>query len=331
MISRHASILSFFLAVTAVCCFAGDTAKPAKLTELDRQNIIRAFMAENVFAARTLPTGKTGIRIVEGEITPSDDEVRQNTAMTGPAAKPGDRIRVTDVRFVKSGIIFELNGGPEKRKKWYEHIQMDVGGVTATRQDPDAPGANPRGSFVLLGFKDYTPSLTPDQIKEMLLPVLDFKAQTVAEAYVKALPPKLADAVKNHRVLVGMDREMVTYTMGRPPKRYRDRDGSTDYEEWIYGEPPKEVQFIRFVGEKVARVEIMAVDGQKIVRTQDEVGNVGAATSVATNSANQSSAQDSGRSVPSLMNPGEKAAQDAPQGSASPAPVHLPPGQTTPN
>jgi hypothetical protein len=333
MIPRRISVLFLFVAMSALCVFANDESpKISKLTDLDRQNIIRTFMAENVFVSRLFPAGKVGLRIQDGKVTPSDEEVRAIAAANGPAAKPGDRARITDVRFVRSGIIFEINGGPVKRKKWYERVQVGVGDVstspTGQQSQDDAIMTNARGSFVLLGFKDYTPSLTTDQIKEMLSPVFDFKAASVAEAYVKALPPKIADAVKNHRALVGMDREMVTYAMGRPPKRYRDREGTTDYEEWIYGEPPKEVQFIRFVGDKVARIEVMAIDGQKIVRTENEVGDLnGQVSAVAQKSEEPKPAeeeqQQSGRRAPSLMRPGEKPGPEPQPGAA--APVRLPP------
>jgi len=80
------------------------------------------------------------------------------------------------------------------------------------------------------------------------------------------------EAIKNHQVLVGMDRDMVIYAKGRPPRKIRDKDDKgVDYEEWIYGNPPQEVDFVRFQGVFVSRLEIMTVDGQKIVRTQKEV------------------------------------------------------------
>ena len=53
----------------------------------------------------------------------------------------------------------------------------------------------------------------------MLEPVFDFKALTEAEAYQKTLPPKVQEAIKDHKILVGMDREMVIYAVGRPPKK----------------------------------------------------------------------------------------------------------------
>src|SRR5436309_12730960 len=68
-----------------------------------------------------------------------------------------------------------------------------------------------------------------------------------------------------------MNREMVTTSKGRPPKKTREKDGETEYEEWIYGEPPHDVDFVRFVGDEVVRVETMKVGGEKVVRTEKEV------------------------------------------------------------
>ena len=109
-----------------------------------------------------------------------------------------------------------------------------------------------------LAFDKYVPELTGDQVRDMLSPVFDFKALNQAEAYEKTLPPKVQEAIKNHKVLVGMDRDMVIYAKGRPPKKIRDKDDKgQDYEEWIYGDPPQEVEFVRFQGAVVARLEIM--------------------------------------------------------------------------
>ncbi len=57
----------------------------------------------------------------------------------------------------------------------------------------------------------------------------------------------------------------------RLPKKVRERDGDTEYEEWIYGEPPHDVDFVRIVSDEVVRVETMKVGGQKIVRTEKEI------------------------------------------------------------
>ena len=68
-----------------------------------------------------------------------------------------------------------------------------------------------------------------------------------------------------------MNRDMVMAAKGRPPKKIREKDGETEYEEWIYGDPPQDVDFVRLVGDEVVRLEIMKVDGVKIVKVDKEV------------------------------------------------------------
>jgi hypothetical protein len=125
-----------------------------------------------------------------------------------------------------------------------------------------------------------------------------------------------------------MNGEMVLYAKGRPPKRVRERDGETDYEEWIYGTPPQDVDFVRFVGDQVVRVETMKVDGQKIVRVDKEV-DLGAPT--------LAKKKDEGRpaNAPTLRRPGEEMPESSPENPSkippvAPAPVPDP-GGTAPN
>ena len=298
------------LTLLVATAFAADSGKPPKLSEQSRRELIRVFTAEDAFALRILPMGKIGLKIENGQVFPSEAEVRQVVAANGPACRPGERVQITNLRFTGHEIVFEINGGPLTRKKWYQRIEVGSAGTVA----PGSPrGSNPedvynhaRGSCVMLAFKDYVPELSAGQVKEMLAPVLDFKAESVAEAYEKSLPPKLQQAVKEHSALVGMDRELVTYAKGRPPRRIRERDGATEYEEWIYGQPPNDVEFIRFVGDKVIRIETMKVDGEKLVRTQPEVDLASEISPVAHKT---TEGKRTGNSGPTLLRPGETAPQ----------------------
>ena len=85
------------------------------------------------------------------------------------------------------------------------------------------------------------------------------------------MPPKAKEAIQAHHVLVGMNTEMVVHAVGKPPRKVREKDGDTEYEEWIYGQSPQDVDFVRIVGDEVVRVETMKVGGEKIVRTEKEV------------------------------------------------------------
>ena len=40
------------------------------------------------------------------------------------------------------------------------------------------------------------------------------------------------------------------------------------YQEWIYGDPPEDVDFVRLVDDEVVRLEIMKVDGEKVIQTE---------------------------------------------------------------
>jgi hypothetical protein len=157
---------------------------------------------------------------------------------------------------------------------------------------------------VTLDFDKFVPEMSGDQVRDMLSPVFDFKALTPAEAYQKTLPPKLQEAIRDHKILVGMDKEMVMYAKGRPQQRIRDKDDSgQDYEEWVYGKPPEEVDFVRFRGNEVARLEIMTVDGKKLVKTEKEIDLQSKETEVA----EQKPAQKPQSSpAPTLRRPGEE-------------------------
>lgn len=285
--------------------FAGDnkSAGPAdKMTPQTKITVMRDLQAERVFVRTVIPRGDRGLDIKDGKISPNDQQVASLVAQHGFAAKPGDRVVITDVVFKEKSIVFELNGGGKKKEKWYQHVSVGAGGTMAPVGGGAPQSLEAKGSWVTLTFDKYIPELTGEQVREMLAPVFDFKALTEAEAYQKTLPPKVQQAIKDHKVLVGMDREMVLYAMGRPPKKIRDKDDAgADYEEWIYGDPPQEVQFVRFTGVFVTRLEIMTVDGEKIVRTQREVDLPSAETQVA-----EKKEQPKPGNAPTLLRPGEK-------------------------
>ena len=275
MVARRSAALLLIVPLLLANAWAKSkpqTPQPSQqLTKEERLEIIRGLSAELCFARVQFPMGKKGLVLKDGKVvSPTPEELRQMLVDWGPAVKPGDRTQITTVAIRKDFIRFEINGGPVKKQKWYQHIQVGgMGGMTPI--SPSNPNTNPRGSYVDLTFDGHIPSLTPQQIKQMLTPVLDFSAHTAAEAYMATLPPKVRDAIKDHKVLVGMDQEMVTYAKGRPPQKVRERDGNVAYEEWIYGQPPQEVEFVRFVGDQVVRVETMKVDGTKVVDTTRQV------------------------------------------------------------
>ena len=306
------------LLLLAMSAFADDAKAPAKLpsekmTPQTRMLVMRDLTAERVFARRLFPMGEKGLQIKNGVVTPNDQQVAQLIGEHGagsPAGRPG--------RHFQRGHQRQLNRPRDQRRteEAREVVSAHSGG--RARNDDGTVGGAPKsleakGSQVTLAFDKYVPELTGDQVRDMLSPVFDFKALNQAEAYEKTLPPKVQEAIKNHKVLVGMDRDMVIYAKGRPPKKIRDKDDKgQDYEEWIYGNPPEEVDFVRFQGAVVARLEIMTVDGEKIVRTEKEVDLQG--------SRYGSCPEEAGRrpaNAPTLRRPGEQ--PEYPQDNRTPA------------
>src|SRR5439155_26383358 len=238
-------------------------------------------------------------------------------------AKPGDQARISQILIKNDRIHFEINGGPVKKQKWYQHIQFGGGGGMTSVAPSDA-NANPRGSYVDLVFNGYVPELNPQQLKDLLRPVLDFNAKSAVEAYLDTLPPKIRDAIKTPQVLVGMNREMVMAAKGRPPKKVREKDGEREYEEWIYGEPPHDVDFVRLVGDEVVRVETMKVNGEKVIRTEKEV-NLEPQPSVAKDP------EERPANAPSLRRPAEETPNPAPADARKPSRPSADPPNIDPN
>ena len=287
-----------------------------------RIEIIRDFETQLVYSRTTFPMGQKGLTLKEGAITPNGQILQQLIALWGPSIKPGDPAHISYVHIHDNHIHFDLNGGAIHRKKWYQHIEVSGTGGASVPLSRDQSADNPHGSYLDVYFDKYVPEMSAAQLRALLYPVLDFKAHSKEEAYLDTVPPKVKDAIKAHYVLVGMNTEMVLHAKGRPPKKVREHDGETQYEEWIYGEPPQDVDFVRIVGDEVVRVETMKVGGEKIVRNEREVilPKPGEDTEA------KKEDQDRPANAPSLRRPGEDT-QDVPKGDdgSSPMPPAAPP------
>jgi hypothetical protein len=242
-----------------------------RMSRQTRYEIIRDFETQLVYARTAFPMGSKGLRLKGGVTTPNGQELLQMLALWGPAVRPGDPAQISFVQIKDDHIHFDINGGAMRRKKWYQHIQVSGASGQAVQLGPNESQQNPHGSYLDVYFDKYVPEMTAQQLRGLLFPVLDFSARNKEEAYLDTVPPKVKEAIQAHYVLVGMNSEMVLHAKGKPPKKVREKDGDTEYEEWIYGDPPQDVDFVRIVGDEVVRVETMKVGGQKIVRTEREV------------------------------------------------------------
>jgi hypothetical protein len=239
------------------------------LTERTRQQLIRTFQADEAFAVRPIPLGTKGVVLhANGQLSPSGNAYADELQKYGISVKPGDRVVITKFEVKPDRILFEFNDGPEKHHHIMQHIEIGgMGGMAPLAQDD---GQVPVGSRMMLVFNKFVPEMTASDVRKLIAPMIDFSLKTPAEAFADTLPPKLKGAVLNHEVLVGMNREMVLKAVGQPDQKVREMDGQMPFEEWIYGQPPHEVQFVRFNGNRVIRLEIADVGQPPVIRDKDE-------------------------------------------------------------
>ena len=242
------------------------------ITERGRQEIIRALEAEIGFARRPLPGGDHGVILrANGALEPGDSGYSKALAEKGMASGAGDRVIISKLQIHGDRIVLELNGGPDPRHKYLQHISISAGGgYTPLAMEDEQP---PMGSRVTLLFSHFVPELTNEQVHELLSPLIDFEVKSPEKAWAETLPPLLRTAIEQHRLLVGMNRRMVIASRGAPAGKVReaDRDG-VPYEEWIYGQPPADVELVRFVGDRVVRIETAPYGRPVAIRTEDETG-----------------------------------------------------------
>lgn len=229
-------------------------AKGKKERERDaRIAIIRALGQEIAVAKIELPRGKNGVFVdAKGQM----DQAKATTEMrhNGLALRPGTLVQITKIEFKSDQVKIELNGGGKKQKKWYERIEIGgMGGTSAPIATTDTT-ATGYGSSVTVAFPGKLETVTPEQVKKLLDSVLDFERRSPTVLYSPEVPPEIKEAIKNHQVIVGMDRDAVLSSKGPPDRKVRETRDGVEEEDWIYGLPPH-VLFVTFDGESVVHVK----------------------------------------------------------------------------
>ena len=234
-----------------------------------RIELVRALQAEQGFAMRPLPFGHKGLTLeANGKLDPAGEAYVTMVTRNGISSKPGARVVVTNVRFDKDKIIFDLNGGPDGKHRFLSHLSV---GFDPYDDTPVVQGGDvATGSRITLAFKRQIPELTAQQVKALLAPLVSFDVKSPAKAYTDTLPKPLKEAILDHHVLVGMNLEMLMYAMGQPRYKYHEMDGQMPIDIWVYGVPPQPVTFVRINGNQIIRVEI-ARPGKPIQRYDTNV------------------------------------------------------------
>lgn len=242
---------------------AKSSKKSDTLQETSKLSLIRYVSGEFAKARKPLPGGKEGFTLYADK--PVDEE-NLNRAVTlhGAAVNAGDNVQITKLEFREHTIIVDVNGGGRPKRSWLDHIQFGMGDpmptstTTTTGQNQGPPGFQQgRGGTIYLQFSKNVPDLTPDDLKTLLGPFLDFsKVRSASVHWIDTLPPEMKKAITERRAIVGMDRDEVVAAVGKPDRKVRERDAQgNDTEDWIYGHPPDKTVFVHFIGDHVAGIK----------------------------------------------------------------------------
>ena len=234
--------------------------------------LLRNLEGEQGWAMRPFPGGHRGLTLIaNGKLDPAGEAYLDMVTTNGLSAKPGDAVAITDIKFDHDKLVLSLNGGPDAKHRFLQHIQIGIDPTMTTPVVPDNPENDPQGAHVTLAFKGRMPPVTDAQVKALLAPLISFDMKTPVQAFTDTLPKPLKDAILSHHVMVGMTTDMVMFALGQPNQKVREMDGQMPFEEWIYGMPPDPVQFVRINGNRVIRVEIAKVGEPIQIFTKDEV------------------------------------------------------------
>jgi hypothetical protein len=235
-----------------VILLAAPFANAEKLTFEERVKIVRGLTAEYATVKAFLPRSKKPLPY---EASGAYDKKQWEEAGKeyGPAARVGDLVQITKVGLEDDKILLEINGGMKGGRKWYERIEVGMGGRTS----PVSTGQTtaPSGTNIAILFNRPLKPMEPADIKKMLAPIFDFEKRSATELYAETLPPEVQQAIKEKRAREGMDREQVTLALGRPENKVRETKDGMDLEDWVYGKPPGKITFVTFHNNKVIKVK----------------------------------------------------------------------------
>ena len=238
----------------ALVALLGASALPAKITESEKQALIRDLTAEFGTAKLLIPRSKKPLGLKpDGTF----DTLEWGAALQehGPAARLGDMVQITKVKLKSDQLILELNYGISGGRKWWHRIQVSGSTRTGTTLGQNQATHAPGGTEIALTFEEELPSKTAKEFLALLKPVLDFEQRSATELYMEKLEPEYRQAIEKGEVVEGMDRDMVLLAKNKPDKKYRETKDGVEQEDWIYGKPPGDVVFVTFEDGQVTRVK----------------------------------------------------------------------------
>jgi len=224
----------------------------SKLSMDDRIELTRGLMAEYGTVKVLLPRSRKPLEF-DAKTGYDKTQWAAIAKVSGPAARTGDLVQVTKVDLEDDKIVLQINGGFKGGRKWYDNVQVGMGGGTApvAGNRSNAPG----GTSIAILFHQPLEPVKAAAIKKMLATVIDFEKHSVTEIYAETLPPEVQQAIKEKRATEGMNREQVVMALGRPAHKSRETKDGVETEDWVYGTPPGRITFVTFSGDKAIKVK----------------------------------------------------------------------------
>ena len=242
---------ALLLPLAGVAAFAGPD-PPRKLTDDEKIELLRGLNAEYVTLKTYLPRSKKTLRF-NSDGTWNKAEWQEAGREFGPVARQGELIQITKVDIEDDRIVLQINGGLNTKGKWYERIEAGTSGSGTSPLNRNSTRS--AGTTMALVFPGRMPVIATADVKKILAPIFEWEKHSVTVSYFDSLPPEIQAAIKEKRVLVGMDKEQVILALGRPRDRIRETKDGLETEDWIYGLPPGKVSFITFASGKVIKLK----------------------------------------------------------------------------
>ena len=242
---------------TCLLCIVAAVPAAAQVSRGSKLEILRTVIAEQGAARIALPFGADGVEVSEaGEI--NKEKLEKELKKNGQSIEVGKVVTVTEIAFSDNKVEVELDGGGKNKKGIFERIQVGIGSgnSTATPAGRGDQAKKAKGSKIVVRFAGKAPpDLTPERLKTLLDPILDFNKRTFMKTGLESLPPEFQEAVKAKQARIGMDRNTVIMAMGRPDTKSREKIDGIPTEDWIYYGRGYKAKFVRFQDNVVVQIK----------------------------------------------------------------------------